>query len=74
MTAVSNSNTQREFIESQAQQRGYAVRLQCITADANVFTTTRRFDRIISIEMFEVGTFNVHVAWLRTSNCFNVYV
>lgn len=31
----------------------YANRLKCITADANVFSTRERFDRIISIEMFE---------------------
>jgi len=29
--------------------------MTCITADANVFNTRSKFDRIISIEMFEVS-------------------
>eukprot|EP00794_Sanderia_malayensis_P016987 gene16987-18699_t len=53
VVSVSNSNTQREFIESRAEARGFASRINCITADANVFDTKERFDRIISIEMFE---------------------
>ncbi|XP_001641686.2 (S)-coclaurine N-methyltransferase [Nematostella vectensis] len=53
VTCVSNSQTQRAFIEKQAQLRGFTNRLQCITADANVFSTSLRFDRIISNEMFE---------------------
>ena len=54
MTCVSNSNTQRQLIQNRAQTLGYQGRLECITADANVFTTAKRFDRIFSIEMFEV--------------------
>ncbi|XP_065051146.1 uncharacterized protein LOC135680867 [Rhopilema esculentum] len=50
---VSNSRTQKQFIESQAKRKGFADRLTCITADANLFDTNERFDRIISIEMFE---------------------
>lgn len=53
VTCVSNSNTQRQLIQDRALQRGFQGRLECITADANVFTTAKRFDRIISIEMFE---------------------
>eukprot|EP00794_Sanderia_malayensis_P016988 gene16988-18700_t len=53
VVSVSNSNTQREFIESRAKARGFASRINCITADANVFDTKERFDKIISIEMFE---------------------
>ena len=54
VTTVSNSNTQREWIESEAQKKGFSSRMTCITSDANVFNTSLRFDRIISIEMFEV--------------------
>jgi len=54
VVCVSNSSTQREHIEREAKVKGYSKRLQCITADANVFTTSMKFDRIISIEMFEV--------------------
>ncbi|XP_076467775.1 uncharacterized protein LOC143298736 [Babylonia areolata] len=53
VTCVSNSGTQRQLIEARAQQRGFAERLQVITADANTFHTASRFDRIVSIEMFE---------------------
>lgn len=53
VTCVSNSNTQRQLIQNRAMEWGYHGRLECITADANVFTTAKRFDRIISIEMFE---------------------
>jgi cyclopropane-fatty-acyl-phospholipid synthase len=51
---MSNSATQRELIQSRAQERGYADRLEVITADANTFHTANRYDRIVSIEMFEV--------------------
>ena len=54
VTCVSNSNTQRQLIQERARTRGFAGRLECITADANVFTTANRYDRIFSIEMFEV--------------------
>ncbi|KAH9492635.1 hypothetical protein Btru_024126 [Bulinus truncatus] len=53
VTCVSNSNTQREFIQGRAEKLGAASRLQAITADANTFTTNQQFDRILSIEMFE---------------------
>jgi cyclopropane-fatty-acyl-phospholipid synthase len=50
--AVSNSRSQRQFIESQCQQRGVST-LEIITADMNDFQTDRRFDRVMSVEMFE---------------------
>lgn len=49
---VSNSRDQRRFIEARAREAGIA-NLEIVTADANVFTTERRFDRIVSIEMLE---------------------
>lgn len=51
-TSVSNSQSQREFIEAQAQQRGIS-NLQVITADINQFQPAQSFDRIVSVEMFE---------------------
>lgn len=54
VTTVSNSNSQRKWIESEAVKKGFSSRMRCITSDANVFNTSLRFDRIISIEMFEV--------------------
>jgi cyclopropane-fatty-acyl-phospholipid synthase len=52
ITALSNSNSQREYIESQAAQRGLA-NLRVITCDINDFDTAQRFDRVVSVEMFE---------------------
>lgn len=51
-TAVSNSASQRALIEADAARRGIA-NLSVITADMNVFSTADRFDRIVSVEMFE---------------------
>ena len=52
ITAVSNSAPQRAYIESQAQARGLT-NLTVITADMNTFAPTGRFDRVVSVEMFE---------------------
>lgn len=50
--AVSNSAPQREFIEGEARARGLA-NLEVVTRDMNAFETDRRFDRVVSVEMFE---------------------
>jgi cyclopropane-fatty-acyl-phospholipid synthase len=50
--AVSNSAPQREYILAEAGRRGLA-NVDVITADMNDFSTTQRFDRVVSIEMFE---------------------
>lgn len=50
--AVSNSHAQRRFIEAQACQRGLT-NLSVVTADMNAFAAPGRFDRIVSVEMFE---------------------
>ena len=52
ITAVSNSNSQREFIQRKLAQRNLT-NVIIITADVNVFQTEKRFDRIVSVEMFE---------------------
>ncbi|MBK8979101.1 MAG: class I SAM-dependent methyltransferase [Planctomycetes bacterium] len=51
--SVSNSATQRAFIEGRARQRGFADRVEVRTCDVNEFDTERRFDRVFSVEMFE---------------------
>lgn len=51
--AVSNSHSQREFICRTAAERGIAGRVQVVTADMNDFSTSDRFDRVVSVEMFE---------------------
>jgi cyclopropane-fatty-acyl-phospholipid synthase len=50
--AVSNSASQRAFIESEA-VRLNLTNLTVLTADMNAFATQARFDRIVSVEMFE---------------------
>jgi cyclopropane-fatty-acyl-phospholipid synthase len=50
--AVSNSGPQREFNQEEARKKGIA-NLTVVTADVNRFYTDRRFDRVVSIEMFE---------------------
>ncbi len=50
--ALSNSSPQRRFIERKASERRL-VNLEVVTADINVFETERRFNRVLSIEMFE---------------------
>jgi cyclopropane-fatty-acyl-phospholipid synthase len=52
ITAVSNSNSQRESIMAKAAARGLS-NLTIITADMNDFMIDRTFDRIVSVEMFE---------------------
>lgn len=50
--AVSNSHSQRKTIEALAQARDLH-NLEVVTADFNDFETDARFDRIVSLEMFE---------------------
>ena len=52
ITSVSNSASQKAFIDGQAKQRGFE-NLQVVTADMNDFATDARFDRVVSVEMFE---------------------
>jgi len=52
ITAVSNSDSQRQFITGQAASRGLS-NLRVLTRDMNDFDIDQRFDRIVSVEMFE---------------------
>jgi cyclopropane-fatty-acyl-phospholipid synthase len=52
VTAVSNSQAQREYIEWEAATRGLK-NLRVVTADIDIFDPERQFDRIVSVEMFE---------------------
>jgi len=51
-TVVSNSATQKIFIDETAKQRGLQ-NLTVLTADMNAFTIADTFDRVVSVEMFE---------------------
>jgi len=51
-TAVSNSNSQRAFIEQTAKERGIK-NLKVVTSDINDYNPVEKFDRVVSVEMFE---------------------
>ena len=52
MTAVSNSATQKAYIEDTAAKNGLQ-NVRVLTSDINVFEAPEKYDRILSIEMFE---------------------
>jgi cyclopropane-fatty-acyl-phospholipid synthase len=69
ITAVSNSGPQREHILRQCRKSGFE-NVQVVTADINAFETEQRFDRILSIEMFEhMRNYNILLkkiaAWMK---------
>lgn len=78
ITAVSNSHSQRAHIEAQARQRGLG-NVTVITRDMNEFDTTDRFDRVVSVEMFEhlrnwPRAFGRVAAWLLPQGKFFMHV
>lgn len=78
VTAVSNSRSQRAHIEAQARQRGLR-NLRVITADVNHFHTEDRYDRVVSVEMFEhlrnwPEAFRRVAGWLKPDGCFFMHV
>jgi cyclopropane-fatty-acyl-phospholipid synthase len=50
--AVSNSRTQKKYIDAQCAARGWH-HVEIITADMNDFDARERYDRVVSVEMFE---------------------
>lgn len=52
ITAVSNSSSQKKFIDARALELGLH-NLEVITSDVNDLTLSDRFDRVVSVEMFE---------------------
>ena len=78
ITAVSNSHSQRAYIERQAVARGLG-NLQVITCDMNNFDPGRKFDRIMSVEMFEHmrnwrALFGRVAGWLKDDGRFFMHV
>jgi cyclopropane-fatty-acyl-phospholipid synthase len=65
-TVVSNSRTQKEYIDSEARGRGIK-NLTVITCDINNFYTDKKFDRLVSVEMFE-HLRNYHLLFERISS------
>jgi cyclopropane-fatty-acyl-phospholipid synthase len=52
IVGVSNSASQRAFILSESARLGLS-NLEIVTADMNTFAPAGRFDRVVSVEMFE---------------------
>jgi len=52
ITAVSNSHSQRAFIEGEARARGLS-NVRVVTQDMNEFSASQTYDRVVSVEMFE---------------------
>ena len=52
ITAVSNSSSQRDYITAQAARRDIG-NLEVLVCDMNDFEAPRKYDRVVSIEMFE---------------------
>ena len=79
ITAVSNSATQRAYIEQRAAARGFA-HVRVVTCDMNTFEApAAAFDRVVSIEMFEhmknYGRLLANIArWLRPQGKLFVHI
>ena len=52
ITSISNSNQQREFIYGAAKLKNLN-NLKIVTCDMNSFNAETKFDRVVSVEMFE---------------------
>jgi cyclopropane-fatty-acyl-phospholipid synthase len=52
ITGVSNSATQKQYIDAEATKRGLG-NLTILTRDMNVFEAEGTYDRVVSVEMFE---------------------
>ena len=78
VTALSNSHSQRRHIEREATQRGLR-NVEVVTANVGEFEPGRRFDRIVSVEMFEhlrnYGQLFSRIAgWLRPRGSLFVHI
>lgn len=76
--AVSNSKTQGDFIRAACVERGLS-NVEVFTADMNVFDAERRFDRVVSVEMFEHlrnwRALLAHIAgWLKPEGCMFLHI
>jgi cyclopropane-fatty-acyl-phospholipid synthase len=78
ITAVSNSQSQREYITQRALALGLG-NLEVITCDMNRFEAAGSFDRIVSVEMFEhmqnwPALFARVANWLKPDGTFFMHV
>ena len=79
ITAISNSRTQKEFIDTEARKRGLT-NLRILTCDINTFDIApAQFDRVVSVEMFEhlknYQRLFAHIArWLKPGGLLFVHI
>ncbi|MEQ1884759.1 MAG: cyclopropane-fatty-acyl-phospholipid synthase family protein [Bryobacteraceae bacterium] len=78
IVGLSNSNSQREYIEQQAREHGLH-NLKIITADVNHFNAGEQFDRIVSVEMMEhVRNYQLLLekvsSWMKSDAMFFVHI
>lgn len=78
ITAISNSVSQRLYLEQLAKAKGIN-NIQVITSDMNDFATNEKFDRVVSVEMFEhmrnwQQLFNHVAQWLNKDGQFFMHV
>ncbi|MCB1583467.1 MAG: class I SAM-dependent methyltransferase [Xanthomonadales bacterium] len=78
ITAVSNSHSQRKYIMGQAQALNLN-NIEVITCDINELSLKQKFDRVISIEMFEhvrnyKNLFNNIASWLHDEGKLFVHI
>jgi len=52
ITSLSNSSSQKTFIDGKCAEREFK-NVQVLTADVGKFDTDKKFDRVVSVEMFE---------------------
>jgi len=76
--AVSNSAPQRAYILAEAARRGLS-NVEVVTSDMNDFATSRQFDRVVSVEMFEhmrnyTRLFEMISAWLAPGGKFFMHI
>jgi cyclopropane-fatty-acyl-phospholipid synthase len=78
ITAVSNSNSQREHIQNQAKLR-HLDNIEVITCDVNQLNLQHQYDRIVSVEMFEHmrnydSLLNKVASWLKPEGKLFVHI
>ncbi|MGI9263494.1 MAG: SAM-dependent methyltransferase [Gammaproteobacteria bacterium] len=78
ITAVSNSHSQGAYITEQARLR-HLTNVTVLTKDMNDFETKQRFDRVVSVEMFEHmrnyrALFGSISDWLKPEGLFFMHI
>jgi len=78
ITSVSNSVSQKEYIDKQAVARGLE-NIRVVTSDMNDFDIDQKFDRVVSVEMFEhmrnYGTLFERISrWLCSDGLFFMHI